>query len=117
MFYKFIIYAKDLLFMSDEYYDRNEIINYMSKLNLIYMEDFFFKCANSNAFSVIYMNNLIYHRGQKNKTNVKRIMLNILFSINNKFNYPTDEIVPDAEIDEIDRLPYILEKRKAMKLS
>jgi len=110
------IYSKNLLYMSEQYFDRNEIINYLSNLNLIYNEDFCFKCANSNAFSLIYMNNLIYHRGQKNKTKVKRIMLNILFSINNSYNYPTDEIIPDSEIDEINRLPYILEKRQNMRI-
>jgi hypothetical protein len=105
-------YSENLQYMSDKYFDRNEIIDYLSKINLIYMKDYCFKCANSTPFSLIYMNNLIYHRGQKNKTNVKRIMLNILFSINNKYDYPTDEIVPDSEIDEIDRSSTILEKRK-----
>jgi hypothetical protein len=38
-------------------------------------------------------------------------MVNILFSINNAYSYPIDEIISDSEIDEIDRCEEILQKR------
>jgi hypothetical protein len=57
------------------------------------------------------MNNLIYHRGQKNKTNQKRIMLNILFSRNNAYDYPVDEVIADSEVDEDQRYDKILQKK------
>lgn len=43
-------------------------------------------------------------------------MLNILFSIANKYEFPTEEYVPDTEIDEKARGKYVLEKRAALKL-
>ena len=57
------------------------------------------------------MPNYVYHRGQKNKTDHNRIMLNILISINNAYEYPTDEVITDSEVDEAQRLDYILKKR------
>ena len=39
-------------------------------------------------------------------------MLNILFSINNAYEYPTQEIITDSEIDEIQRADEILKKRE-----
>jgi len=38
-------------------------------------------------------------------------MLNILLSINNAYDYPTDEIITDSEVDEAQRYDYILKKR------
>ena len=57
-----------------------------------------------------------YHRGQKNKTGTNRIMLNILFSIENKYEFPTEEYVPDTEIDEHARGKFVLEKRATLNL-
>ena len=109
----FKIYYNILLHMSDNYLDKQDIIrllfeNYGLKIN----EDFVFKCANSEAYSLLYMPYYVYHRGQKNKTNINRLMLNILFSIGNKFNYPIEEYILDAEIDENDRASKILDIRK-----
>jgi formate hydrogenlyase subunit 4 len=38
-------------------------------------------------------------------------MLNILISINNAYEYPTDEVITDSEIDEAQRYEYIVKKR------
>lgn len=38
-------------------------------------------------------------------------MLNILLSINNAYEYPTDEVITDSEVDEAQRYQYILQKR------
>ena len=79
--------------------------------------DYVFKCANSNAYSLLYMPYYVYHRGQKNKTPINRLMLNILFSIGNKFNYPIEEYILDAEIDEESRAESILKIRKNITIS
>jgi hypothetical protein len=107
------IYYENLLYMSDNYLDKQDAINYLTNtLHLKINIDFVFKCANSDAFSLLYMPHYVYHRGQKNKTNKNRIMLNILFSIENKFDYPIEEYILDAEIDEAERSERILEIRK-----
>jgi hypothetical protein len=106
-----IIYYNNLLEMSSLYLTQSDIIEYLSKINLYLNIDYTFKVANSPEFGILRMPNYVYHRGQKNKTNKDRLMLNILFSINNSYVYPTDEIIPDSEIDEIDRATEILEKR------
>ena len=104
-------YYNIILDMNEKYFDRNEAIDYLSKLGLSLDIDYAFKFANSEAFSLIYMPHYVYHRGQKNKTNKNRIMLNILFSIKNIYNYPTDEYVLDTEIDEKLRTESVLAKR------
>jgi len=104
-------YYNIILDMNEKYFDRNEAIEYLSKLGLSLNIDYAFKFANSEAFSLIYMPHYVYHRGQKNKTNKNRIMLNILFSIKNIYNYPTDEYVLDTEIDEKLRTESVLAKR------
>jgi hypothetical protein len=38
-------------------------------------------------------------------------MVNILFSINNAYDYPIQEIIEDSEIDEIQRADEIIKKR------
>jgi hypothetical protein len=106
-----IIYYEELLKMSSIYLTQSEIIEYLRKLNLTLDIDYTFLAANSDAFALLRMPNYVYHRGQKNRTNKDRFMLNILFSINNSYTYPTDEVVPDSEIDEIDRAKEILDKR------
>ena len=59
----------------------------------------------------------MYHRGQKNKTPINRLMVNVLFSIGDNFNYPTEEYILDAEIDEEGRAETILELRKTMVIT
>jgi hypothetical protein len=119
----YLIYYNELLDMSKKYFDKNrdlpQIIEYMNKLNLRYNVDYMFKIVNTNAYSIMEMPNYTYHRGQKNKTNENRIMFNIVFSINNKFNYPTHEIINDTELDELTNnmeaqklKNYIIQKRK-----
>jgi hypothetical protein len=109
----FIKYYHTLLQMSDNYLDKTEIIEYLSsKHGLIVDVDFTFKCANSNPYALLYMPYYVYHRGQKNKTNTNRLMLNILFSIGDKFSYPIEEYILDSEIDEKDRYAIILDIRK-----
>ena len=39
-------------------------------------------------------------------------MLNILFSRNNAYDYPIDEVIEDSEVDEKQRYDTILDKRK-----
>ena len=107
------IYYENLLYLSDNYLDKPEAIDYLTNtLGLKINVDYVFKCANSNAYSLLYMPYYVYHRGQKNKTPINRLMLNILFSIGNKFNYPIEEYILDAEIDEEERAQTILEMRK-----
>ena len=106
-----LVYYNDLLKMSALYLTQSEIIDYLLKLNLHLERDYEFAAANSDAFALLRMPNYVYHRGQKNKTQKDRLMLNILFSINNAYEYPTDEIIEDSEIDEVLRSEEILNKR------
>ena len=100
-----------MLEMSDKYFSKPEAKEYMDAKGFIYGSDYEFRCANSNPYSLIEMPNYVYHRGQKNKTDHNRIMLNILLSINNAYEYPTDEVITDSEVDEAQRYEYILKKR------
>jgi len=102
--------------MSDAFLDKAAAIVCLSQLNLVLGVDYCFKCANSNAYSLLYMPYYLYHRGQKNKTSVNRMMLNILFSRANAFNYAADEFILDAEIDEPQRAQTILEIRKQAQI-
>jgi hypothetical protein len=106
-----IVYYNELLKMSALYLTQGEIIEYFSQLNLKLNVDYEFSVANSAAFALLRMPNYVYHRGQKNKSGKPRLMLNILFSINNAYEYPIQEIIPDSEIDELDRSEEILKKR------
>jgi len=107
-----------LLSMSDNYLDKTEIIEYFTnKYGLKLDVDFTFKCANADPYALLYMPYYVYHRGQKNKTNTNRLMLNILFSIGNKFSYPIEEYILDSEIDEEARYAKILEIRKNMVIT
>ena len=106
------LYYESDLYMSDHYYSKEEIIDYFTTLGLKINIDFVFKCANSDPYALLFMPYYVYHRGQKNKTTTNRLMLNILFSIGNKFNYPIEEYILDAEIDEEERAQTILEMRK-----
>jgi len=94
-----------LLYISDNFMDKKDIISYLR-------ENIKFKYLNSEAYSLIYMPNCVLHRGRKNMTDKNRIMLNILFSISNNFDYPTEKYVLDTEIDEKDRADKILKNRK-----
>lgn len=104
-------YFSLMLEMSEKYFNKKEAIEYMQSKGFKYGDDYEFKCANSDPYALIEMPNYVYHRGQKNKTDHNRIMLNILLSINNAYNYPIDEIISDSEVDESQRLDYILKKR------
>ena len=84
---------------------------YLSNLHLQEHIDYEFKAANSAEFALLRMPNYVYHRGQKNRSGKPRLMVNILFSINNAYDYPTQEIIEDSEIDEIQRADEILKKR------
>jgi hypothetical protein len=106
-----LVYYNDLLKMSALYLTQPEIIAYLSNLHLELGVDYEFKAANSSAFGLLRMPNYVYHRGQKNRSGKDRMMLNILFSINNAYEYPTDEIIEDSEIDEILRADEIIKKR------
>ena len=106
-----LVYYNDLLKMSALYLTQPEIIAYLSKLNLQLGRDYEFKAANSAEFALLRMPNYVYHRGQKNRSGKPRLMVNILFSINNAYDYPTQEIIDDSEIDEIQRADEILKKR------
>jgi hypothetical protein len=107
-----LVYYNDLLKMSALYLTQPEIITYLSNLNLLEHRDYEFKAANSAEFALLRMPNYVYHRGQKNRSGRARLMLNILFSINNAYEYPTQEIITDSEIDEIQRSDEILKKRE-----
>ena len=111
-----IVYYNELLKMSALYLTQSEIILYFAKLMLILNVDYEFASANSDAFALLQMPNYVYHRGQKNKSGKDRLMVNILFSINNAYSYPIDEIISDSEIDEIDRSEEILQKRNLLHL-
>ena len=108
----YVLFFDLMLEMSDNYFTKNEAIAYMISKGFVYEKDFCFKCANACAYSIIEMPYYVYHRGQKNKTNHNRIMLNILFSRNNAYDYPIDEVIEDSEVDEQQRYTTILEKRK-----
>ena len=107
----YVKYFPLMLEMSDKYFNNPEAKEYMDSKGFIYGVDYEFRCANSDKYALIEMPNYVYHRGQKNKTNHNRIMLNILLSINNEYEYPTDEVITDSEIDEVQRFDYILKKR------
>ena len=111
------LYYESDLYMSDHYYSKEEIIDYFTTLGLKINIDFVFKCANSDPYALLFMPYYVYHRGQKNKTTTNRLMLNILFSIGNKFNYPIEEYILDAEIDEESRAESILKIRKNITIS
>lgn len=101
-----------MLEMSEKYFNKDEAIEYMQEKGFVYGIDFCFKCANSPAYSIVEMPYYVYHRGQKNKTNKNRVMLNILLSRNNGYKYPIDEVIMDSELDEEQRVDLISEKRK-----
>jgi len=107
-----LVYYNDLLKMSALYLSQPDIIEYLANLQLKLGVDYEFKAANSDAFGLLRMPNYVYHRGQKNKSGKDRLMLNILFSINNAYEYPVDEIITDSEIDEADRAANILKIRQ-----
>lgn len=102
--------------MNDKYFDRDEAIAFLAQHDFLLKRDYEFRFANAEAFSLLYMPFYTYHRGQKNKTGTNRIMLNILFSIENKYEFPTEEYVPDTEIDEHARGKFVLEKRATLNL-
>lgn len=106
-----LVYYNDLLKMSALYLTQPEIIAYLSNLNLHEHVDYEFAAANSDEFALLRMPNYVYHRGQKNRSGKDRMMVNILFSINNAYDYPIQEIIEDSEIDEILRADEILQKR------
>jgi len=107
------VYYESLMYMSDHYFDKKDALEYLTTvLGLKANIDFAFKCANSDAYALLFMPYYVYHRGQKNKTAINRLMVNILFSIGDNFSYPIEEYILDAEIDEEDRAETILELRK-----
>jgi len=112
----YIKYFDLMLEMSEKYFTKPEATEYMNSKGFIYGTDYEFRCANSDPYALIEMPNYVYHRGQKNKTDHNRIMLNILISINNEYEYPTDEIINDSEVDEAQRLDYILKKRNIVSM-
>lgn len=106
-----LLYYNDLLKMSALYLTQPEIIASLGNLNLQEGRDYEFLAANSAEFGLLRMPNYVYHRGQKNRSGKDRLMLNILFSIKNAYDYPVDEIIEDSEIDEFQRAEEILRKR------
>ena len=109
----YIVYFDLMLEMSDKYFTKDEAKDYLTTKGLIFEKDYCFKCANGPAYSILEMPYYVYHRGQKNKTDCDRVMLNVLLSRQNKYDYPIDEVIEDSEVDEKQRLNTILEKREA----
>jgi hypothetical protein len=100
---KYLLHYDLFLNITEKYFDKNNTIQYLSTIGMVLDQDYTFKYANSEEFGLIYMPNYVYHRGQKNKTNVNRTMLNIVFSIANKFDYPVVDNIIDPELDETER--------------
>ena len=73
--------------ISTKFLERETIIEYLKKFNLIYKKDYDFKYVNASSFSVIFMDNYIFHRGQ-NKSKYSRSMVQIMCGINKNINFP-----------------------------
>ena len=70
--------------------EKDTIIEYLKKCNLIYNKDYDFKYINAPAFSVIFMDNYIFHRGRKNKLKYTRPIMQIVCGINKNITLPDD---------------------------
>lgn len=88
-----------LINISTKFLERETIIEYLKKLNLIYKKDYDFKYSNAPSFSVIFMDNYIFHRGQ-NKSKYARRMIQIICGINKNINLPD-------KVDNLVSTPYI----------
>jgi hypothetical protein len=93
-------YKKLLLSISDKFIDKNEIIEYLKKYNLIYKKDYNFKYVNAKPYSIIFMDSYILHRGRKNITKNNRIMFQIVCGINKKVNIIDKKIIKNSYLDE-----------------
>lgn len=111
-----LVYYDELLKMSALYLTQVEIVEHFLRLDLKLNIDYTFTVVNSPAFSLIKMPNYVYHRGQTNKSGDHRLMLNILFSINNDYEFPIQEIVPDSELDEPEKSTEEIFKRRRANL-
>lgn len=78
---------KNLLFISHEFLERETIIEYLKKFNLIHKKDYDFKYVNAPSFSVIFMDNFTFHRGRKNKLKYVRPMVQIICGINKNITF------------------------------
>lgn len=103
-FYDKINYKKYfdiLLNISNNYIEKEDIINYLESNNLSYKKDFEFKIANAKKYSIIEMPYYVFHRGKTNETEENRLMFQITFTIkNNNIDIINDKVINDAELDD-----------------
>jgi hypothetical protein len=103
--YNYIKYYNLFLNISNKYINKEDIINYLHKYDIIYNVDFCFKIANTDKFSVIKLPNYVFHRDE---TNTNRYMFQIIFLLDD-YKLINDKIVLDEDNDNI--LRYRKEKQ------
>uniref|UniRef100_A0A6C0BBF0 Phytanoyl-CoA dioxygenase n=1 Tax=viral metagenome TaxID=1070528 RepID=A0A6C0BBF0_9ZZZZ len=95
------IECKNILFdISDKYLCKSEIIDELAKFNLIYKKDYEFRYLNTNAFSIAYMPNFIFHRGRTNETKINRIMFQVVFGIHKNVSITDKKHIHNSNLDE-----------------
>lgn len=94
-------YFSKMLELSNKYTNKNDIINKLNDINLVYKKDYDFRIVNCEKYSLIEMQNYVFHRGKTNETNETRAMFQITLTQKDcKLNIMDHMVIEDAELDD-----------------
>ena len=93
-------YFDFLISISNKYMTKDEVINAL-KAQGIKEDSYKFKIVNAEAYGIIHLTYMCFHRGKTNTSKADRVMFTVKIS-NSDYYSRDDEIIQDAELDEVD---------------
>ena len=86
--------------ITHKYIEKEQLIEFLKSVNLVYQKDFEFRIANSPADKLIKMPHYVFHRGKTNESNERRIMFQLTLEIKPVDFIQNMEFIEIAEEDE-----------------
>lgn len=96
-------YFADIFLISNMYKNNEDIIKYLEeKCHLVHHKDYTFQRVHAQAYSVLELPHYVFHRGAKNYSSSKRLMMHITFFFKDieGIDLSDDVFIPDAELDD-----------------
>lgn len=98
--------------IGNRFSSREGVSGYLTSLG-VKNDDYKFKIANSQPFTMIYLPNYVLHRGTSNKSGFNKVMFQILISVVPGGKIPEGVLYEDSELDEEESIvSKLLESRK-----
>ncbi len=87
--------------ITHKYIEKEQLIEFLKSVNLVFGKDFEFRIANSSANQLIKMPHYVFHRGKTNESKERRIMFQLTLEIKPVDFIQNMEFIEIAEEDEV----------------